>query len=196
MRARPFSSLAIAAAIAFSAYGCGATDSPAAPQQRSIEPATPASRTLLGSPQTVTPLLRLTSLAAPITASKTIGILGGAIAIPSAGVTVVVPPFAVTSNTTISVTAMAGSNVAYEFAPHGLNFNVPLVMTQNLVGTQAQSGGLVNPLSLYVGYFPNSSSPNSVTELLSVGVNLLGQTAVTTLWHFSGYIYASGRDDE
>jgi hypothetical protein len=69
-------------------------------------------------------------------------------------------------------------------------------MLQDLSNTQAQTGGLVNPLSLYVGYFPNSGNVTSVTELLNVGVSLQNQLAVTTLWHFSGYIYAGGRSEE
>jgi hypothetical protein len=32
----------------------------------------------------------------------------------------------------------------------------------------------------------------SVTELLGVDVNLLSQTAVFSVWHFSGYILAGG----
>lgn len=173
---------------------CGHTDSPMGVSRPAV-PTGAASHLLLSSATTVTPLARTTPLAAPITVTKTIGLLGGTIAIPQAGVTVVVPSLALTSPTTISVTALAGSNVAYEFAPHGITFNVPLVMTQSLVGTQAASGGSVNPLSLFVGYFPNSSNTTSVTELLGVNLNLLGQVATTTLWHFSGYIYASGCDD-
>jgi hypothetical protein len=33
-----------------------------------------------------------------------------------------------------------------------------------------------------------------VTELLNINLNLLNQTAVFTVTHFSGYIVASGRD--
>jgi hypothetical protein len=98
----------------------------------------------------------------------------------------------VSRNTAFQVTALAGSKVAYEFEPHGTRFNLPLVMTQDLHNTQVQSG-LVNPLSLSLGYFPNSADNTSVTELLTVGVNVLNLTAVSTLWHFSGYIYATGR---
>jgi hypothetical protein len=121
--------------------------------------------------------------------------LGGVLTLPSAGLTVIVPPLAVKSATKMSVTALAGSNVAYEFEPHGIKFLIPLVATQSLKGTQAQSGGLINPLSLFAGYFPDSKKITSVSELLNLNVNVLGQTSVLTIWHFSGYIIATGRSD-
>jgi hypothetical protein len=122
--------------------------------------------------------------------------LGGVLALPSAGLTVVVPPLAVLKPTQMSVTAVAGSSVAYEFEPHGIKFSVPLVATQALNGTQAQNGGSINPLSLFAGYFPDSKRITSVSELLNLNVNVLGQTSVLTIWHFSGYIIATGRSSE
>ncbi len=197
MRLRILSTLTATLAAAALAYGC-AVDSTTAPSSKAA-PSQSASHSLLGgllsSPTTVTPLERTTPLAAPITASARIGVLGGALAIPGAGISVIVPPLALARTTTISVTALAGSDVAYEFAPHGTRFNVPLLVTQNLANTQV-SAGLVNPLSLYVGYFPDSSNITSVTELLSVGVNALNLSATFTVWHFSGYIIATGRSDD
>ncbi len=196
MRARPISKVIAAAALTFTIFGCGATDSPVAPPLQRPTPTGPEARhTLLGSPETVVPVLRDSALPSPITVSKTIGILGGTISIPSAGLTVVVPALALATSQTISVTAVVGSKVAYEFSPHGLTFNVPLVMTQDLTHTQAKPGGVLNALNLFVGYFPNSASPTSVTEELGVSLTLQHTAAVTTLWHFSGYILAGGRDN-
>ena len=111
-------------------YGCS-LDSSTAPTSTAIAPQAEPSQALLGSllgtTKTVTPLLRTTPLKASVTASATIGALGGVLAIPSAGITVIVPPLAVLSPTKMSVTALAGSSVAYEFAPHGIKFTVPLV---------------------------------------------------------------------
>lgn len=186
----------VVAGMSLALVSCSTSDSvappPAAPPPVAAQSLTGSLLGILSSPVTVKPLQRTVPLATNVSASAYIGVLGGTISIPSAGLTVVVPALAVPSRTRITVTALAGSNVAYEFAPHGIKFAVPLVVTQNLKNTQAQSGGLVNPLSLQAGYFPDSTNVTSVTELLGVNVNLLSQTAIFTVWHFSGYILAGG----
>jgi hypothetical protein len=198
MRLRLFTLTATITAALFT-YGC-ANDSVTAPSSAVPRPPSAASQTLLGTllgqPTTVTPLLRTAPLASSLTASATIGPLGGVLTVPGAGLTVVVPPLAVLTPTTMSVTALAGSAVAYEFAPHGIKFSVPLVATQSLKGTQAQTGGLINPLSLFAGYFPDANRVTSVSELLNLNINVLGQTSVLTIWHFSGYIIATGRSSD
>lgn len=192
MHFRTLRNLAVAVAGAIFINGCASPESPVAPQN----PVTPsvASSSLLGlSTTTVTPLQRTKPLAKDLSASAYIGALGGKLAIPDAGITVVLPPLALPSTKLVTVTALAGSNVAYTFEPHGTTFLVPLVVTQDLSNTQAKSGGLINPLSLFVGYFPDNTNILSVTELLDVNLNLLNQTMVFTVTHFSGYIVASGR---
>ena len=191
MRARLLRYVAVGISLAL--VSCSTTDSVAPPSSTS-QPAV-ASHSLTGilaSPVTVQPLQRIVPLDSNLSASAYIGVLGGTISIPKAGVAVVVPALALQSPTRITVTALAGSDVAYEFAPHGIKFPVPLVVIQSLTNTQAQSGGLVNPLSLRAGYFPDSSDVTSVTELLDVNVNLFSQTAIFNVWHFSGYILAGG----
>jgi hypothetical protein len=196
MRLRLLSTLTFAVAAALTISAC-ATDNSTAPQTP-MTPPSAGSASLLGgllgttATKTITPLQRSTPLATNLTTSARIGALGGTLSLPGAGLTVVVPPLAVLTTTTISVTALAGSNVAYEFAPHGLKFTLPLVMTQNLKMTKMTPTLL--GLGLSLGYFPDASHVTSITELLSVNVDLLGTTAVSTIWHFSGYIIASGRD--
>jgi hypothetical protein len=193
MNFRTLRILTVAAAGAISMSACGSHESPVAPESP-IAPNGAAASTLLGlTTKTVTPLQRNKPLANSLSASAYIGALGGRLAIPGAGITVVVPPLALTSTKLVTVTALAGSNVAYTFEPHGTTFLVPLVVTQDLSNTQARTGGLVNPLSLFVGYFPDNNNLLSVTELLNVNLNLLNQSAVFTISHFSGYIVASGR---
>jgi hypothetical protein len=198
MRLRPYITLTAAITAALLAFGC-ANDSVTAPATPAVAAPDASSQTLLGTllgtSTTVTPLLRTTPLKTALTTSATIGPLGGILALPGSGLTVVVPPLAVKLPTKMSVTALAGSSVAYEFQPHGIKFLLPLVATQSLKGTQAQSGGLINPLSLFAGYFPDSKKITSVTELLNLNVNVLGQTSVMTIWHFSGYIIATGRSN-
>lgn len=201
MRVRSFVTLVATVAATITLAACGATDStaPTAASASHQLAADSANRnllgTLLGGSQQVTPLLRNTSLTAPITVSKNIGILGGTIAIPQAGLAIIVPPLAIPVTKTITVTALAGNKVAYEFAPHGLKFALPLIMTQDYSKTNAQSG-LLDLLSLKLGYFSDRNNVTSVTELLPVQINLLNTTAISTVWHFSGYIYASGRGDD
>jgi hypothetical protein len=151
---------------------------------------------VLSSPVTALPLQRTVPLASNISKSAYIGALGGVISIADAGVTVVVPALALSRPTLITVTALAGSNVAYEFAPHGIKFPVPLVVTQSLKNTVAQNGGSLDASLLTAAYFPDSSNVTSVTEILGVNVNLLKQAAVFDVWHFSGYILAGGYDDQ
>ena len=208
MRFRAFATLAASLTASLVAAGCG-NDSPVAPAASqtataptTIAPTTPESKsllggvlgTVLGSPTQVTALQRSTPLPSNLSTSAKIGPLGGILALPGAGLTIIVPPLAVLAPTTITVTARAGASVAYDFEPHGIRFNVPLVATQALGQTMARNGGSVNPLGLFVGYYPDGSHITDVTELLDLHLDLLNQAAIVSIWHFSGYIFASGRN--
>jgi len=193
MRLRSLSKLLILAATGLVAVSCGSNESPVAPRSAAQAPAAPSNLLgLLTTTKTVKALQRTTPLAAPITRSAYIGILGGTISIPQAGLTIVVPPLSLLSTKLVSVTALAGSNVAYSFQPHGTQFLVPVIATQSLTNTQARTGGLISVGSLFAGYFPNDNNIFSVTEILNLNINLLNQTAIMTLSHFSGYIIATG----
>src|SRR5256885_1977233 len=74
-----------------------------------------ATRQLLASPTAVYVVTRNIALDGPVTASAVIGALGGRIALPGTGLTVVVPALAVMTPTLITVTAVAGREGAYEF---------------------------------------------------------------------------------
>ncbi|MEO6877585.1 MAG: hypothetical protein ABI205_03825 [Gemmatimonadaceae bacterium] len=136
--------------------------------------------------------MRTTPLASNISRSVTVGLLGATIAVPGTGFSMVIPPLAVAAGTRITVTALAGSNVAYEFAPHGIHFLLPLVATQSLQNMQNPPSGL---LGLHLGYFPDPTHVTTVTELLNVNVDLLGLSATSSIWHFSGYIFVGGDDN-
>lgn len=139
---------------------------------------------------------RTSPLASSITVTKTIGSAGGSLSIPQAGVTVTVPSGALASNTVITMTARAGSLVAYDFSPHGVVFAKPLVFTQSLSGTNASV--LTAPL-LQLGYYSDPSLLTAVgglvSELLSGNVNLLTWTFTSKIPHFSGYMVAMGRGE-
>ena len=154
-----------------------------------------ATRSLL--PTTVNVVNRDQPLPTSQTTSAVIGALGGRLALPGAGLTVVVPAFALTASTRITVTAVAGRQVAYEFEPHGIRFLVPLQVTQSLAGTSAMNGGLL-PKPLVAGYFANLSDLDPlagtglVSEIIGTSVSLLTKTVTFPVWHFSGYLVATG----
>jgi ZU5 domain len=139
-------------------------------------------------------LLRTSPLAADITVSQTIGAAGGTLSIPAAGVTVVVPAGALSSNTLITMTARKGSLVAYDFAPHGITFAKPLVFTQSLTGTNAT---LLSVPFLKLGYYSDPSLLTAVgglvSELLGGTTSLLSWTFTANIKHFSGYMIGTAR---
>ena len=198
---RRLATLALTLAVA----GCSSdhlTAPATVPATLSAQSAAPTHDLLGGLLGTVTNTLGLTSvrgvqrttpLAEPITVVKTIGQEGGYLSIPQAGVTVVVPAGALSSPTEITMTARAGSMIAYDFAPHGITFARPLVFTQSLRGTNA---GLLSTIRL--GYYSNPSLLGSTTavvsELISGLGNLLTGSFTAPIKHFSGYVVTCGRD--
>jgi hypothetical protein len=191
--------VALAAAIVVVA---SCSDQATAPLPRVTSGDAPPSADLLGGvTSTVSSLVsmdglqRTTPLAAPITVTKTIGSAGGTLSIPQAGVTVTVPQGALDKATVITMTARAGSLVAYDFAPHGITFAKPLAFTQQLRGTNASI--LTAPL-LRLGYYKDASlltaTGGLVSELLGGVVNLVSWTFTGSIPHFSGYIVTCGRE--
>jgi hypothetical protein len=135
---------------------------------------------------------RNVALQKDISVSAVIGKAGGTISIPDAGLTLVVPPGAVTSNTKFTATALSGRLVAYEFEPHGTKFNVPLQFTQDLKKVTLLAA-LTSPL-MDGAYFTDEGKLNqnlglaAVTELLPATVDLLRGRVSFPIKHFSGYL--------
>lgn len=148
---------------------------------------------LVSSLVSVDGLQRHTPLAAPITVTKTIGAAGGTLSIPEAGVTVTVPAGALAKATVITMTARAGTLIAYDFAPHGITFAKPLVFTQSLRGTNAS---LLSAPFLKLGYYKDASlltkTGGLVSELLGGVVNVLEWKFTSSIRHFSGYVVTCG----
>jgi hypothetical protein len=199
----PTRRLLVLAAALVAVASCS-TDRSTAPLPRVTSSSETPSSDLLGAVTgTVTSLIsvdglqRTTPLAAPITVSKSIGVAGGTLAIPEAGVTVIVPAGALAAPTTITMTARAGSLVAYDFAPHGITFAKPLVFTQQLRGTNAT---ILTAPFLGLGYYKDASlltkAGGLVSELLGGVVNLTSWTFTGSIPHFSGYIVTCGRRGE
>ena len=135
---------------------------------------------------------RIVPLGQNISVSAVIGQDGGTISIPDAGLTLVVPPGAVTASTKFTATALAGRLAAYEFEPHGTKFPVPLQFTQDL--SKLSLLGVVTAPVLDGAYFTDTSklSQNlgraAVSEILPATVDLLRLRVGFPINHFSGYL--------
>jgi hypothetical protein len=154
---------------------------------------------IIGQPvdQSVYVLRRKTALAAPITVTKTVGYYGGTISIPDAGFTMTIPQGALQSATSISVTAVAGDKVQYEFGPHGLVFGQNVRVRQSLAGTYALNSN-VSYEAIYYGTSSTSLLSKLVDTVLEVLKAVLDPTSNSVTFdvrHFSGYLVSSGRMD-
>ena len=193
-----FKRVALLAAFVFVASCADAPTQPATPVAERTEPSAILG-SLLAAPDTVVAVTRTTPLTRSVTVSRTIGLFGGTLAIPEAGVSIYFPPGAVLRSTTITMTAPAGSAVAYEFGPHGARFLVPPVITQRLPGLDLNGSA---PSGLTAAYFTDLSQVNLasgvslVTELLNLTVALGGQSVSFPVQHFSGYLIAMGANRE
>ena len=151
---------------------------------------------VLTSPLSAKALTRNTAIAAQTT-TQTIGVAGGVLTLPGAGLTVVVPPGAVSAPTAITVSAPQGRAVWYEFQPHGLRFQVPLQFTQDLRSTNYSS--LLSPKlkgAYIVGGTQNATTNTAlVTELISTTLDLFRTKVTFPVRHFSGYMVSWGFED-
>ena len=183
----------VATALVISA--CSDVTAPAAPVRSE------QSANLLGgligglTQQTVAPITRNTPLANDVSWTFTVGSGGATSSNSAVGLTISVPAGAVSSPTTITVTALKGAAVAYSFAPHGLQFDRRVTLTQKLQGTSVGSQLLPQ---LTGAYFANDDDLLGnglavVSEILSGLLNPLAKTFSFPIEHFSGYLVASGR---
>jgi hypothetical protein len=205
---KPFNSLtAVAAAIALSVVACSDAVSPSAPSAAPQRVESGANNNLLGgligglvgvvtntlAALLADPLERNTPLANDIKWSFTVGPSGGVSSNYASGLTIVVPPGALSTTKTITVTALKGDKVAYGFEPHGLVFERKVVLTQNLRVTNA---GLFQALSgaHFSGDRPESvGSLIKVTEIVPSLTSIFTRTTSFGIGHFSGWIVATGR---
>ena len=178
-----------AAAVGFS--GCGA-DRATGPSADKMTPEVAAAgllSELLDGLVSKDILTRKAALAEDITVTATIGKDGGTLSLPEAGFSLIVPPGAVGAPVEFSVTAVAGRSVVYEFAPHGIAFNVPLVARQDLRVTDYR-------LFSWLGaaYFADRAQLDleAATGLVSELVNGLTLPLTRQFYfpirHFSGYM--------
>jgi hypothetical protein len=149
----------------------------------------------------VRPVKWQSTLASDQSWSFDVGPEGTTVRYPSVGLTITVPEGAVSSSTRVTVTALQGDALAYRFEPHGLQFAVPLQLTQSLRSIQVDRKSLGTP-SLFAGYFAGNSlavdavsGDANVSEILPVQIDVEGHSVVLQIHHFSGYTVASAAAD-
>lgn len=149
---------------------------------------------------TVLLLKRTSPLEADISLTAVIGPEGGEIKIREAGGKIDIPAGALKDSVTITMTAKAGWDVAYEFEPHGLVFDLPVKLQQDLRGTFADQYPSLIP-TLQGSYYDTS-----LAEMYCGGWNLFGRVKENMpasydqnvkqlkfeIHHFSGYLLSSG----
>jgi len=187
----------LASVVLFAACSSESTSLPSAPNVafsrapvKSPLSATTAALTLTTGAQ------RTSALPSSLTVMQAIGIAGGTLSIPQAGVTITVPAGALAATTLISMTARAGTVIAYDFAPHGTRFAKPIVFTQTLAGTNVPAA--LAPL-LTLGYYADETDlttfGGSVSEFIAGLSNLANGSFTSSISHFSGYMVACGRGE-
>jgi hypothetical protein len=142
-------------------------------------------------------LKRTEPLPSGITTSAVIGPRGGHLDIGRAGFRMDFPAGAVSRPTRISVTAAGGRNVAYRFEPHGLVFNVPVVIRQTLKHTTAWKNPAL-AAELQGSYFERLLVDPSETyarsyERREAKLRESAKTLEFSIEHFSGYLLSTGK---
>ena len=183
----------LATIILAAALGCRDLASPTGPD--SLARSSHSSASLLG-PAFVAPVERTVPLPTAVTWTFIAGPAGVVSSNAAVGLSVIVPPGALSSVQTITVTALEGSAVAYSFAPH-LTFERSVTLVQDLSGTRA-AGSLLPLLGAHfagdVLEFTNGLV--EVTETVPAIISLLDGQARFGVSHFTGWIVASGRDED
>lgn len=199
--------LAVLAASGWFASACADTVGPTAPAQVAPTVAVQASQASQynGNPLSaltntihrtrVTVLTRRSALNRDYLVAGNIGRAGGSLRIEEAGVTITFPRNAVSPKTRITMRALAGRAVAYEFEPHGLDFAVSPTIEQDLDKTNwwhvvrgnVEGAYFADPASLDRELAEADADQFFVTRAEGE------KTLSFSIPHFSGYLVSSGR---
>jgi hypothetical protein len=173
-----------------------ATELSTAPQRRSA-----LLGTLVGDVTSllIAPAQRKQPLASDVSWTFTAGPSGAVSSNSTVGLTVAIPSGALSSTQEITVTALAGSAVAYGFSPH-LVFAKNVSLTQDLRKTTLD-GLLFLPLLSGAHFTGDVLTVNSdglalVDEVVSALANPLTRTVTFGVGHFTGWIVASGKSSD
>ena len=209
--ARPWRSAAALAALLLTGVVAACSDAPSAPgvaapvavpsfakggkSESATAPDSVWPGEVLATPVTAEGLQRLVPLADTVSATFVVPRAGGVFTVPATGLSILVQPGTVTTDLTLTVKALPGKVVAYEFGPSGTQFPKSLIMVQNLAGTNYDSrvGGTFD-----VGYFSSLGDIDGtrgtalVKEKLQKYFDPTSATFLFAVNHFSGYMVAWG----
>ena len=183
-------------AIGGALLAAGCTDAPSAP---ALQPTATTANLELVSPSVVaTGITRDVPLARNLTTTLNVPAAGGNFEVPGTGLRIIVPGGALRGNgIKITVTALAGPMIAYNFEPHGTVFALPLLMSQDVAATSYTR--LSDKGAVEVGYFSDNTKLDTagnqalIGEFLPASPDWTGKHLRFHVRHFSGYMVASGR---
>lgn len=190
---RPRKALPQSILIAAAAFTLACGDTPTSPTPIAEPSVTSPDASLRRHPaegNQVDVLHRLTPLPEDVVVTRTIGLFGGVIHVPGAGLLVIVPPFAVSAPTTITVVAPAGDLLGYHFLPEGLVFRTPLLAAQNLLLTDAPEA-LIHGSHLVAAYVQGEDFTPVMEALELLPLDVAGTLGTFPIRHFSGYVVAT-----
>ena len=157
--------------------------------------------TVLATPTTANAVLRSTPLPDSVKARFFVTSAGGQFTLPGTGLGFYVPANAIPGDTlTITVAAVPGDVLAYQFGPHGTQFKKSLVMWQVLAGTNYLSRGSSPVFS--IGYFGATADLNPLLKsalVRELQQHFFDSENARLFWavnHFSGYMVSWGFSDD
>jgi hypothetical protein len=190
-RIRVVSALLLGAA----ALAAACADSPTAPRVSTLTPGAAPNLEVVSPAVYASGVKRDVPLAENVVTSFAVDGNGGRFRLPG-GLTIDVAAATFKTPITLTVTALAGDMVAYEFQPHGLVFRKPLSMKQDMRGTNWRAHDVSK---LEIGYFTDSTALSMkenralIKEFLRANIDTQGQRVIWDVHHFSGYMVSTGR---
>ena len=141
-------------------------------------------------------LRRNTPLSVDLSVTRTIGPEGGLLEIEGAGIAFVIPQNALGKATTITMSAPAGDAMVVDFAPYGLELEVPAMIRVRGEGTRAEElilqKGNGAELDSVLGVHYNGNPDTGVEPLESIDTYVNDGAIVFVVRRLSGYVVATG----
>jgi hypothetical protein len=152
--------------------------------------------TELATPELATSLERRQALADTVSATFAVTKDGGTFTLPGTGLTIWVQANTVSAEFPLTVKALPGKVVAYQFGPHGTKFPKSLIMIQDLKGTNYNAR---TNATFEAGYFGSLGDLDAtagtalIKERLQSTFDAESGNFYFAVNHFSGYMVSWGR---